>query len=76
MIKVRGWRIATVEPFGLSCFFDPACEEIQIRALTHEEKAVRLDRIGSVSVVEDDAQDAGLDDQQLDLLKLPPSVKG
>jgi len=52
-ILVRGWRISAIEPDGLSCYFDPMSERIEIHPLTDEEKAVRLDMVGSVSAPQD-----------------------
>ena len=54
-LLVRGWRIGRVEPDGLSCYFDPLLERVEIHALTDEEKQVRLDMVGSVSGLDSDS---------------------
>ena len=46
---VRGWRIGRVEPDGLSVYFDPFTERVEVHDLTPEERRVRLDMVGSVS---------------------------
>jgi len=46
---VRGWRIGIVEPDGLSCYFDPYSERVEIHPLTPEEKRFILDTKVSVS---------------------------
>ena len=51
MIEVRGWRIASGEPSGLTMWFDPLHEQPLLRVLTREEKAVSLDEYGSVSAL-------------------------
>ena len=73
MIKVMGWRISREEPSGLSCWFDPAHEMVMLRALTREEKAVRLDHDVSVSAAETEAELAP-SKYQRELL-LPPHCK-
>ena len=55
-IMVRGWRIGQVVPDGLSCYFDPMSERIEIHLLTDEEKSVRLDMVGSVSGADEDEE--------------------
>ena len=40
------------DPFGMHVWFDPSCEAVELRALTAEEKSVRLDIHGSVSALE------------------------
>ncbi len=50
-ILVRGWRIGRVEPDGLSCYFDPLTERVEIYPLTDEEKSARLDMMSSVSAM-------------------------
>ncbi len=50
-IVVRGWRIGAVVPDGLSCYFDPLTERVEIHPLTDEEKGVRFDMLGSVSAM-------------------------
>ncbi len=55
-LTVRGWRIGQVEPDGLSCYFDPFTERVEIHQLTEAEKAVMVDRVSSVrGVVEVEA---------------------
>ncbi len=61
MKEIRGWRIGVVEPSGLSCYFDPLTERLELYDLTDEEKSVRLDTQGSVSAL------IGSDQRELDL---------
>ncbi len=50
-IEVRGWRIGVVEPDGLSCYFDPLTERVEVHLLTEEDKLVIVDMVGSVSAL-------------------------
>jgi len=56
---VRGWRIGRVEPDGLSCYFDPFTERVEIHELTDEEKCVRVDMLSSVSALDGDGDAFG-----------------
>ena len=55
MIKVRGWRLCRAEDSqGMLMWFDPFHEQPLLRALTRDEKSVRLDEHGSVSGLDED----------------------
>ncbi len=49
LIPVRNWRVARSEGGGLSVFFDPGIERVEIHPLTAKEKSEILDSQGSVS---------------------------
>ena len=55
MITVRGWRLCRAEDSqGMLMWFDLLYEQPLLRALTGDEKAVRLDEYGSVSGLDED----------------------
>ncbi len=55
-------------------FFDPRIEAPMVRDLTLDELSVRVDRIGSVSAVEDEDDDASSIEQLLMFVEQPSSV--
>ncbi len=59
-MKIRMWRVSVAEPFGLHLWFDPECEVVSLRELTDDEKAVRLDKDGSVSALLNDELHDGI----------------
>ncbi len=50
---IRAWRVDD-RGAGVSVFYDPSIEQLELRDLTAEEKAVRLDSVGSVSALDED----------------------
>jgi len=76
-IVVRAWRISRAEPSGMVMWFDPELEvpSLSVKRLTDGDESVRLDRIGSMSGTEDDAQLVfSFEDKQL--VELPPVSEG
>ena len=56
---VRAWRCSPAgDGRGVLVWFDPYLEDPSIRELTEEEKAIRLDRYGSVSALDEDEERA------------------
>ncbi len=51
---IEAWRVVGADPFGLSCWFDPRVERLTLRGLTVAEKVATLDRVVSVSALDED----------------------
>ena len=71
MKLVRAWRISSDEQ-GAHMFFHPDREVPMVRDLTAEELAVRLDRMSSVSALDEDEASRALLYGQLPLLGEDP----
>ena len=54
MILIRNWRLMDAEPFGKLLWFNSGSEESSLRALTGDEQTAYLDRVGSVSALDED----------------------
>ncbi len=53
-LLIFGWRMAVSEAGGVTLWFDPSVERVELYALTEADKADRVDRMGSVSALDED----------------------
>ena len=70
---LRSWRLSQPEAHGLSVWFDLMIESVLLRDLTDTERASMVDKLSSVSGLDEDEDDGYTQENEGDQLVLIPS---